>query len=54
MYYAPLHVSSTIMLILMRTIVLVQHLVSLLSLGECADYRLRESSRNNKCIKIKK
>jgi len=29
-----------------RTIVLVQHLVSSLSLGDCSDHRLGESSRN--------
>jgi len=41
-YYTPLHVSSTIMLIFRRTIVLTQHLVSLLSLGDCSVHRLRE------------
>jgi len=34
------------MLIFRRTIVLVQHLVSLLSLGDCSVHRLRESSCN--------
>ena len=38
----PLHVSSTIVLIFRRTIVLVQHLVSSLSLGDCSVHRLRE------------
>jgi len=33
-YYTPLHVSSNIMLIFRRKIVLVQHLVSSLSLGD--------------------
>ena len=39
----PLHVSSTIVLIFRRTIVLVQHLVSL---GDCSVHRLREDSSN--------
>jgi len=34
------------MLIFRRTIVLVQHLVSSVSLGECSDHTLREDSRN--------
>jgi len=34
------------MLIFRRTIVLVQHLVSSLSLGDCSVHRLREDSRN--------
>ena len=34
------------MLIFRRTIVLLQHLVSSLSLGDCSVHRLRESSRN--------
>ena len=34
------------MLIFRRTIVLVQHLVSSLSLGNCSVHRLREDSRN--------
>jgi len=34
------------MLIFRRTVVLVQHLVSSLSLGDCSVHRLRESSRN--------
>jgi len=33
-------------LIFRRTIVLVKHLVSSLSLGDCSDYRLRDDSRN--------
>jgi len=41
-YYIPLHVSSTIMLIFRRTIVLTQHLVSWI----CSVHRLREDSRN--------
>ena len=43
----PLHVSSTIMFIFRRTIVLVQHLVSSLSLGDCSIHRLREESARN-------
>jgi len=42
--YTPLHVSSTIVFIFRRTIVLVQHLVSSLSLGDCSVHRLREDS----------
>jgi len=34
------------MLTFMRTTVLVQHLVSSLSLGDCLDHRLREDSPN--------
>jgi len=34
------------MLIFRRTIVLVQDLVSSLSVGDCSDHKLRESSRN--------
>jgi len=34
------------MLIFKRTIVLTQHVVSSLSLGDCSVHRLRESSRN--------
>jgi len=34
------------MLIFRRTIELLQHLVSSLSLGDCSVHRLRESSRN--------
>jgi len=34
------------MLIFKKIIVLVQHLVSSLSLGDCSDHRLRENSRN--------
>jgi len=34
------------MLIFRRTIILVQHLVSSISLGDCSVHRLRESSRN--------
>ena len=34
------------MLIVRRTIVLVQHLVSSLSLGDCSVHRLRQDSRN--------
>ena len=34
------------MLIFRRKIVLVQHLVSSLSLGDCSVHRLREDSRN--------
>ena len=47
-HYTPVHVSSTIVLIFRRTIVLTQHLVSSLSLGDCSVHRLRadESSRN--------
>jgi len=45
------------MLIFRRTIVLVQHLVLSLSLGDCSVHRLREDSKHveeyNKCIKIK-
>jgi len=41
-YYIPLHVSSTIMLIFRRTIVLTQYLVSSLSLSDCTVHRLRE------------
>ena len=44
-YYIPLHVSSTVMLIFRRTFVLVQHLVSSLSLGDCSIHRLQEDSR---------
>jgi len=44
-YYIPLNVSSITMPIFSRTIVLVQHLVSSLSLGNCSVQRLRESSR---------
>ena len=44
-YYTPLHVSSTIVLIFRRTIVLTQHLVSSLSLGDCSVHGLREPSR---------
>jgi len=33
-------------LLFRRTIVLVQHLVSSLSLGDCSVHRLREDSRN--------
>ena len=36
LFYTPVHVSSSIMLISRRTIVLVQHLVPLLYLGECS------------------
>jgi len=43
-YYTQLHVSSTIMLIVRRIIVLVQRLVSPLSLGDCSVHRLREDS----------
>jgi len=43
-YYTPLHVSSTVVLIFRRTIALVQHLVSSLSLGDCSVHRLREDS----------
>jgi len=39
-YFIPLHVSSTIKLIFRRTIVLVQHLLSSLSLGDCSVHRL--------------
>ena len=46
---SPLHVSSTIMLIFMRAIVLVQHLVSSLSLGDCS--RLREDCVLNSHLK---
>jgi len=35
-HYTPQHVSSTIVLIFRRTIVLVQHLLSSLSLGDCS------------------
>ena len=45
-YYIPLHVSSTVLLILRRTVVLTQHLVSSLSLGDRSVHRLREDSRN--------
>ena len=41
-FYIPLYVSSTIVLIFRRTIVLTQHLVSSLSLGDCSAHRLRE------------
>jgi len=41
-YYTPLHVSSTILLIFRRTVVLVQHLVLSLSLGDCSVHRLQE------------
>jgi len=34
------------MLIFRRTIVLVQHLISSLSVGDCSVHRLREDSRN--------
>jgi len=34
------------MLIFRRTVVLVQHLVSSLSLDDCSDHSLREDSRN--------
>jgi len=34
------------MLIFGRTIILVRHLVSSLSLSDCSDHRLREDSRN--------
>ena len=37
-----LHVSSTIVLIFRRTIVLVQHLLSSLSVGDCSVHRLQE------------
>jgi len=40
-YYIPLHVSSTIMLIFSRTIVLVQPLVSSLCMGDRSIHRLR-------------
>ena len=41
---SPLHVSSTIVLIFRRTIVLIQPLLSSLSLGDCSVHRLREDS----------
>ena len=53
------------MLIFRRTIVLTQHLLSSLSLGDCSVHRLRDSSRDlcteqskhveeySKCVKIK-
>ena len=44
-YYTPLHVSSTVVLIFRRPVVLVQHLVSSLSLGDCSVHRLREDWR---------
>ena len=53
-YYTPLHVSSTIMLIFRRTIVLVQHLASPLSLGDSSDHRLREDKIKNLCTKLVK
>ena len=40
------NVSSTITLIFRRAVVLVQHLVSSLSVGDCSVHRLRESSPN--------
>ena len=40
-HYTPVHVSSTIVLIFRRTIVLTQHLVSSLSLGDCSVHRLQ-------------
>ena len=40
--YIPLHVWSTIVLIFRRSIILLQHLVSSLSLGDCSVHRLRE------------
>jgi len=43
-HYTPLHVSSTLILIFRRTIVLTQHLVSSLSLGDCAVHRLRKDT----------
>jgi len=43
-FFILIHVSSTIVLIFRRTIVLVQHLVSSLSLGDFSDHRLREDS----------
>ena len=46
-YYIPLHVSSTIVLIFRRTFVLTQHLVSSLSLGDCSVHRLQEHSCNS-------
>jgi len=45
-YYIPVHVSSNIVLIFKRTIILVQHLVSSHSLGDSSVHRLREDSRN--------
>jgi len=39
-FLIPLHVSSTIVLILRTTIVLTQHLVSSLCLGDCSVHRL--------------
>jgi len=44
-YYISLHVSSTVVLIFRRTIVLVQHLVSSLPLGDCSVHRLRQDYR---------
>ena len=38
------------MLIFRRTVVLVQHLVSSLSLGDCSVHRLRADSSRNLCI----
>jgi len=46
LYYTPLHVSSTIMLIFRRTNCIIQHVVSSLFLGDCSVHRLREDSRN--------
>ena len=43
---SPIHVSSTIVLIFRRTIVLTQPLVSSLSLGDCSAHSTQESSRN--------
>jgi len=37
------------MLIFRRTVVLVQHLVSSLSLGDCSAHRLREGCSRNLC-----
>ena len=45
-FYVPVHVSSTIVLIFRRGIVLVQHVVSSLSLGDCSVHRLWEDSCN--------
>jgi len=45
-YYIPLHVSSTIVLIFRNTVVLTQNLVSSLSLGDGSDHRLREDCRS--------
>jgi len=42
--YIPPHVSNTTVLIFRRTIVLIQHLVSSLSLGDCSVHRLLEDS----------